>query len=190
MGLSSHTLIHTSQNSTPDNNFSPVYNLSGLLLPSIDYIRSSQYSHAAQLQADPVLYDALMWLKSKPGPIWIPETDTDIQLRLAIILHTGAAGHRGRLAPEHEIPPHFFCSTLPADIRLFVSSCIHYLSTTGGESIPSPFGPTIHVSKPNPLVQLDYIYIFSSPTGEKYVLLLRENHIDYFWLYPSPSTSA
>lgn len=51
---------------------------------------------------------------------------------------------------------------MQADVRAFVRACIHCLSTAGGEKVPRPFGPSVHRTKANDLLQFDYIYLGAS----------------------------
>ena len=56
--------------------------------------------------------------------------------------------------------------------------------------IPRPFGPAVHGTKPNDLLQFDYIEIAPGSNGEKYVLMLRDDHSNYAWFFPTADTSA
>lgn len=69
------------------------------------------------------------WCPSDTEPIYIPREDSDIQLLVAIISHTGAAGHNGRKSTESMLRNQYPWSTLPDYIPLFFKSCIHCLST-------------------------------------------------------------
>lgn len=157
--------------------------------PTPTSLRASQLQHAASRPASAVLIGNL-WHMSDSGPIWVPDEDTDLQLRLAVIAHTGAAGHRGRKATETALTSHYSWTTLSEDIGLFVRSCIHCLSTTGGETVPRPYGPALHGSTPNALLQFDYIEMGLGSTGDKYILMLRDDHSGYTWFYPTDTTSA
>lgn len=158
--------------------------------PDTTSIRASQNAYEASRPPTTVLRDDL-WCLSPDGPVWVPDEDDDLQLLLAIISHTGAPSHRGRLATEQSLAPHYSWSTLSADIRLFVQSCIHCISTTGGVR---PF--LVHLAqlftaqKLNSLLQFYYIEICLNPTGEKCILMLRDYHSGYSWLYPSGTMSA
>jgi transposase InsO family protein len=77
-----------------------------------------------------------------------------------------------------------------ADIKTFVRACIHCLSTVGVGKIPSPFGPAVHGTAANDLLQFDYIELAPSNLGDKYVLMLRDDHSDYNWSFSFPDTSA
>lgn len=156
--------------------------------PTSDTIRESQRAHPPPPQGF-VSIDGL-YRRPNNGPIWIPDADDILQLRLSIIAHTGAAGHRGREATEQALAQRFTWSTLSADVNLFTKACIHCLSTTGGETVPRPFGPALHGTKPNDLIQFDYIELGVSNTGEKHVLMLRDDHSGYCWFYPCPDQTA
>jgi RNase H-like domain found in reverse transcriptase/Integrase zinc binding domain len=95
-----------------------------------------------------------LW-RNPAGAIWVPETETDLQLRLCIIAHTGPSGHRGQDSTEQKLSRSYFWSALSTDIRSFVRACIHCLSTVGGGKIPRPLGPEVHGMKPNDLLQFD-----------------------------------
>lgn len=56
--------------------------------------------------------------------------------------------------------------------------------------MPRPFGPSVHGTSPNALLQFYYIEIAPSATGEKYVLMMRDDHSNYCWLFAFPDTSA
>lgn len=53
-----------------------------------------------------------------------------------------------------------------------------------------PFGPAVHGTTRNHLLQLDYILITAAATGEKYVLMLRDDHSNYRWFFAFADTSA
>lgn len=79
---------------------------------------------------------------------------------------------------------------MTTDVRSFVRACIHCLSTTGGRKVPRPLGPVVHGKKPSELLQFDYFEIGLSWTGEKYVLLLRDKHFDYKWMFAFSDTAT
>ena len=124
------------------------------------------------------------------GAVWVPDAAAHMQLRLCIIAHTGPAGHRGIEATEQALRSNFFWSTMTSDVRMFVKACIHCLSTVGGGKVPRPFGPALHGTKPNALLQFDYIELGMGANGDKYVLMLRDDHSDYKWFFAFPDTSA
>lgn len=56
--------------------------------------------------------------------------------------------------------------------------------------VPRPFGPVVHGTSTNDLLQFNYIELFASSSVERYVLMLRDDHIGYSRFYPSITTSA
>lgn len=56
------------------------------------------------------------------GTIWTPDDDDDLQLRLCIIAHTGASGHRELQAKIAAISKEVAWRTIKGDVRLFVPS--------------------------------------------------------------------
>ena len=156
--------------------------------PSLEEIADEQNKHASTRPKNLHSVDNVWRNPSKA--IWIPDDSTDIQLRLCIIAHTGPSGHRGVRPSLTLLRQQFFWSTMAEDVKTFIASCIHCLSTVGGEKIPRPFGPAVHGTKPNDLVQFDYIEIADAANGDKYILMVRDDHPDYKWLFPFPTTNA
>ena len=76
------------------------------------------------------------------------------------------------------------------DVRTFVRGCIHCRSTIGGKNIPRPFGPAHFGTKPNDLLQFDYLDLGPSQSGEKYFLMLKDDHSSYCRLFAFADTSA
>jgi len=120
----------------------------------------------------------------KDGAIWIPNEAVDLQLRICIIGHTSTAGHRGTNGTESAIREVYHWTTLRDDVRDFVRSCIHCVSTTGGDKVPRPFGPAFHGTSANDLLQFDFLEIGPSTAGSKYILILRDDFSSFVWLFP------
>lgn len=130
-----------------------------------------------------------LW-RNEANAVWIPDDCDELQLRLCVIAHTGPSGHRGASSTESTVRQHFFWPTMKTDVDTFVKSCIHCLSTTGGGRVPRPYGPAFHGTSANDLLQFDYIEVAPSTTGDKYVLMLRDDHSDYKWFFAFADTSA
>lgn len=58
------------------------------------------------------------------------------------------------------------------------------------DKVPRPFGPALHGTKPNDILQFDYIDIGRSHGGAKYILMLRNDHSDYKWFFATTGTTA
>lgn len=91
--------------------------------------------------------------------------------------------HRGFTVTESNLRRHFNCLTLTPYIKAFVGTCVHCLSTLGGDRFPHPFGPVVHGDRPNSLLQFDYLELGPGDNGDKYVLMLRDYHSNYVWMF-------
>lgn len=115
---------------------------------------------------------------------------TFLQLRLCIIAHTGPSSHLASISTDTTVWKSFFWSTITADVLTFVHFCSYWLLTTGGGKVPHRFSPSFDATMPSVLLQLDYIETAASSAGEKYVLMLRDDHSDYKWFFAFPNTAA
>lgn len=157
--------------------------------PHTAELKAAQMAHSDD-RPNAVSYNADGLYSTPAGAVWIPEASTDLQLRLCIIAHTGPSGHRAASTTADMLRTQFYWRTLEEDILVFVRSCIHCLSTTGGGKTPRPYGPAVHGTCPNDLLQFDYITLTPAASGELYVLMLRDDHSNYCWFFPFPDTSA
>lgn len=65
------------------------------------------------------------------------------------------------------------------DIRQLIRYCIHNLSTIEEERIPRPFSLSTHGTSPIAFVHYDHIETGLSETVEKYVVKVRDDHLNY-----------
>lgn len=65
---------------------------------------------------------------------------------------------------------------------------LHPLSIRGSrEKATDSFGPVFHCTAAKKLLKFDFIGIWASRIGEKYILIVKHNLSDYFWLFASKS---
>ena len=166
----------------------PSSSATGFEWPTLDEIYQTQTDSENQRPGN-LEKVADVW-RNKEGAIWVPDTALDLQLRLCIIAHTGPSGYRGASSTASVLRAHYFWSTAASDVRSFVRACIHFLSTVGVGKVPRPFGPSVHGTAPNDLLQFAYIELGPSTDGCKYVLMLRDDHSDYKWFFAFSDTSA
>jgi hypothetical protein len=113
--------------------------------------------------------------KGPSNAVWIPSEASDMQLRICIVAHTGIGGHRGFKATLDTIQSKFSWHTMTADIKSFCNSCLHCCSTIGGDRTPRPKGEAIHATLPNEVINFDFLFLGPSKTGEKYLLLIKDD---------------
>lgn len=131
----------------------------------------------------------VFWVNSARA-IWVPNVCEDLQLWLFTIARTGLFGHRCRSTIEQALNKSYFCTSMTTDVRSFVRVCIHCLPTNGAKKVPRQFGPSMHWTKPNNLLQFDYIELGPSTHGEKYVVIVRDAHSSYAWFVAYPDTTT
>jgi RNase H-like domain found in reverse transcriptase/Reverse transcriptase (RNA-dependent DNA polymerase)/Integrase core domain/Integrase zinc binding domain len=124
------------------------------------------------------------------GPVWIPGTAHELQLRLCIVAHTGPGGHRGVDSTTASIQNLFHWPTLREDVLTFCNTCLHCRSTIGGHRTPRPLGQALHASSPNEVIHFDYLYMGPSEAGFKYLLLIKDDLSGYVWLVPTQAADA
>ncbi|KAH9150500.1 hypothetical protein AeRB84_006672 [Aphanomyces euteiches] len=59
------------------------------------------------------------------GRIWVPDVAVDLQQRLCVIAHQGAAGHRRVAVTVKSVSDKFWWATLAQDVETFVKACLH-----------------------------------------------------------------
>jgi len=156
--------------------------------PNGPEIADEQEKYSSTRPKKLVMVDGL--LAYPTGAVWIPSKSADLQLRICIIGHTSAAGHRGSDATEAAIRKNFLWDTLSEDVSRFVKGCIHCISTTGGKRVPRPFGPSVHGTAPNDLLQFDFLEIGPGADGIKYILMMRDDFSSYCWLFPFSNANS
>jgi RNase H-like domain found in reverse transcriptase/Integrase zinc binding domain/Chromo (CHRromatin Organisation MOdifier) domain len=111
----------------------------------------------------------------KPGVIWIPSDAAHLQLRLCVVAHCGRAGHRGFDPTMANLLAAYSWTTIQQDVRSFCSTCLHCLSTLGGQRIPRPLAHTAHAEHPNELLHFDFLWMGRSSCKMEYLLLLKDD---------------
>ncbi|POM81780.1 Hypothetical protein PHPALM_204 [Phytophthora palmivora] len=138
--------------------------------PSHTEIALEQNKALTQLRADsgllpPCHLDSEQGIYlDQDGKIWIPDGAVDLQQRLCIIVHAGAMGHRGIAATTQGLKQVFSWGSLAVDVQTFVRNCLHCM-TGGVKTVPRPYEPALHATKPNELIHFDYLSMPASSDG-------------------------
>lgn len=91
------------------------------------------------------------------GCIYVPSGHHNLRLRLMVVAHAGAAGHRGVNVTVQLLERQFFWPTLEADVQTFVRQCILCVKTRGGRMVPRPLGRQLEGQRPDEVIHMDYI---------------------------------
>ena len=82
----------------------------------------------------------------------------------------------------------------------FVRQCLNFVDTRAGETVPRPFGDTVHGTAPGEVVHFDFLYVGSSrPEGDnglpedngfRYALVIMDDLSNFVWLEPIEACTA
>lgn len=131
--------------------------------------------------------DGLLVMPNKV--IWIPDKSSDLQLRICIIAHTSTAGHRGSDATASAIHRKFSGVPSMRTLPLSSSGCIHRISTLGGKRAPRPFGPNVHGTSVNDILQFDFFKIGPGTDGMKYIFMCCDD-FSSCWNFPFANANS
>ncbi|KAF0742575.1 hypothetical protein Ae201684P_008386 [Aphanomyces euteiches] len=123
------------------------------------------------------------------GRIWVPDDAVDLQQRLCVIAHQGAAGHRRVAATVKSVSDKFWWATLAQDVETFVKACLHCMQVDG-DVVPRPLGSALHAEKPNELIHFDWLSMPMSTSGLKHVLVIKDDMSGFVHLFPAESADA
>ncbi|GMF60896.1 unnamed protein product [Phytophthora fragariaefolia] len=156
--------------------------------PTAEHIQAAQNSATdipLNMQAghDKVLRDC-------DGRVWLPDGASELQLRICIVGHFGAAGHRTVDVTLKAIAEKFVWVDMTTDVKHFVARCLHCASVSVGPPFPRPPGEALHAERPNELLHWDYLSMGDAATGEAYVLVLKDDASNYVWLLPTVAATA
>lgn len=69
-------------------------------------------------------------------------------------------------------------------VKTFVENCLDCLVSRSGEMIPRPVASSLHVSIPNEVLDMDYLYMGQSSRKDfKYVLIMKDDSSSFVWLW-------
>lgn len=120
----------------------------------------------------------------------ISEQASSLQIRLCVIAHTSSVGQLGIKAALSSLETTYEWKSVKKGLKLFVNSYIHCLSTTGGNRVSRPFGSVLQGTSTNVLIQFDRLNMRLGSNGDKCILMIRDVHSGYSWLYPQYGTDA
>ncbi|KAH9120903.1 hypothetical protein AeMF1_007124 [Aphanomyces euteiches] len=123
------------------------------------------------------------------GRIWVPDDAVDLQQRLCVIAHQGAAGHRRVAATVKSVSDMFWWATLAQDVETFVKACLHCMQVDR-DVVHRPLGSALHAEKPNELIHFDWLSMPMSTSGLKHVLVIKDDMSGFVHLFPAESADA
>lgn len=127
------------------------------------------------------------------GQTFVPDAKF-LRLRLCIVAHQGAAGHRGIDTTTHWLTERFWWPSINRDIAIFCRTCLQCQYARGGKTVPRPFLNTFHATRPNQQLHFDYMFIRqpteSTPNAYSYVFVLLDGFSKFVRLTPCANATA
>lgn len=88
--------------------------------------------------------------------IRIPDDSDELQFRLLITAHCGAAGHWGTELTHNIVRESYTWNALNADAYALISSYVHCNMEESSENTTRPLSLTVHATKPSEVINFDY----------------------------------
>ncbi|CAM9877797.1 unnamed protein product, partial [Chrysoparadoxa australica] len=142
--------------------------------------------------------DGLNWLAENKQVVWIPDNAKELQMRLMVVAHSGAGGHRAHAATLAKLGDYKW-TTMEADVRKFVKDCLNCKDMGKGMKVPRPYGPLTHGKRFNSVVHMDFLFLGEADFdyslgiaagGYKYLLVIMDDYSQLVMLVPTVTCSA
>ncbi|KAF0735458.1 hypothetical protein Ae201684P_022368 [Aphanomyces euteiches] len=156
--------------------------------PSMDEIVQLQRAHPDR-ETMSTRDETLKCFVAPASKIWIPDDAIDLQVRVCVVAHAGAAGHRRIDATTASVEEMFEWRTTKTDVKSFVSACLHCM-VVDGESMPQPWGEALHATKPNGLIHFDWVSFPQAANGVKHVLVIKDDMSGFVRLHASSTATS
>ncbi|KAH9108632.1 hypothetical protein AeMF1_016210 [Aphanomyces euteiches] len=153
--------------------------------PSMDEITEVQLAHP-ECDSQAIWDDERKCYVTAASKIWMPDDALDLQVRICVIAHAGIAGHRRIEATTASVEEVFQWSTMKADVKSFVTACLHCM-VIDGESVHRPWGEALLATLPNELIHFDCLSLPEAADGYKYVLVIKDDLSGFVRLHASAS---
>lgn len=107
-----------------------------------------------------------------------------------ILTHTARASHLINSASESVIQSHVVLCTPLTDVNTVVCSCVHCRSRVWRINVHAVIVSALYATAKSVLVESNHMKVAHPGSGEKQLLMLRDDHSNYCWLFLFPYTMA
>ncbi|OWZ05895.1 LOW QUALITY PROTEIN: hypothetical protein PHMEG_00021933 [Phytophthora megakarya] len=123
------------------------------------------------------------------GKIWIPPTSHSLLVRLFIVAHCGAQGHRGEHVMAEQLSSRFSIQKLSVKVSQFMRDCLLCKHVKCGKIIQRAWTTTREVTRRNERLHMDYLFMGDTYGSTKYVLVLKDE-MTHFCELPADSAGS
>ena len=125
---------------------------------------------------------------TRRGQVYV--CNESVRVRLLVIAHAGAAGHRSISSTTEELEKRFFWANMRKDIKTFMQRCLLCVKTKGGGLVPRPQLHQLAATTPGKMIHFDYCKMTQGEGGMAYVLVIKDNFSTFTWLWQCASATA
>ena len=105
--------------------------------------------------------------------IWISFDIHELQLRCLSLRSSSVTCQRGSIVTESIVKEQFAWRNMKRAAFEFVTQCLYFLTAWSGDKVLLPLAATLDGSRPNELVDFDYLKMGPSTEGYQYILLFK-----------------
>jgi hypothetical protein len=87
--------------------------------------------------------------------VFVPDNPPHLRIRLMLVGHAGAAGHRGIRATQEVVTARFWWPNARCEVDKFVRQCLLCVKSRGGGMVPRPMGEQLRASAPREMLHFD-----------------------------------
>ena len=156
---------------------------------NVEYIRAQKDKYRRSRPKGLKVGAGKVW-RAVDGRVWVPKRAKQLKNALYAVAHQGPHLHRGFDVTLGLLQPHFAWDNIEADIKARHVQCLQCIKASNGEMVPRPMGTQLVAEYPGEVVMIDYILVWPSEYGRKYVLIMEDKMSRLAHFIVSPETTA
>ena len=125
-----------------------------------------------------------LWM-DKYERVWVPPDCEQMKQSLFAIAHQGVAGHRGHDTTVGILTKYFVWKNIHSDVKRLHQSCLQCIRASDGQMIKRPLGTQLVAERPGEVLTFDYLFLGTSKSGYKYVLVMVDKFSKLTTLVPT-----
>ena len=176
----SKCVLRIPQPKVHDNTWTPDIDAQKDLMSNMDtrgvnlhYIREHQDKYRRSRPKGLKVGKGKVW-RDAGGRIWVPKRAKQLKNVLYAVAHQGPHLHRGYAVTLGLLQPHFAWDNLEVDVKARHIQCLLCIKAASGEMVPRPMGTQLIAEYPGEVLMADYILVWPSEYGHKYVLMMAD----------------
>ncbi|PXF43591.1 hypothetical protein BWQ96_06648 [Gracilariopsis chorda] len=164
--------------------------------PPTDEIESLELDDYCRAQASQSVPNDLRnyfdGLRKRGKNFWIPISATKLKFKVLIPSHAKTTEHSEAEATKSILKKNVTWRALSNDVSGFgfVSGRLQCIVTRTVQVVPKPPGSALHVQSPNEVVHFDFLYISSSSSSGRYILIIKDDLGFFGWLWLTAGLTA